>query len=152
MFPFPALKAGITPASIEYKHYQDADLVTVDAAKAAAGVKLTSRIGNGPRNLTRLGLAGLVIAALVLFLRRKRGGSQVAIKDLTAPADPTPFSTVAFLRRIRSDHAPNLSDKDKAALNAQIDEIETGYFSGGEAPSMDLPAVIHRWLGVVRKA
>jgi hypothetical protein len=152
MFPFPALKAGIKPASIEYKHYQDADLVTVDAAEAAAGVKLTSRIGNGPRNLTLLGLAGLVIAALVVFLRRKKGGKQAAIKNLTAPADPTPFSTVAFLRRIRSDHAPHLSDKDKAALNAQIDEIETGYFSGGEAPSLDLPAVIHRWLGVVRKA
>ena len=152
LFPFPALKAGTKPASIEYKHYQDADLVTVDAAKAVSGVKLQSRVGNGPRNAVLAGLLALVIGVVVWLARRGKAGVAATTKDLAIPADPTPFSTVAFLRRIRTDHAPVLSETDKLALNAQIDEIEAGYFSGGQPPAMDLAAVMGKWLGVVRRA
>jgi hypothetical protein len=152
MFPFPKMRDGIKPASIEYKHYQDADLVTVDAAKAAAGVKLVSQVGNGPRNLALLGLLAAAVVAVVLMARRKKAVQSAVAKELAAPADPTPFTTVAFLRRIKQDHAPHLSDGDQAALKAQIDEIEAGYFSGGNAPSLDLSAIIGKWLGVVRRS
>jgi hypothetical protein len=151
VFPFPALKAGITPVSIEYKHYQDADLVTVDAAKATAGIKLASQVGNTPRSAVLLGLLAVLIAAGVWLTRKRKTKQSIVTQDLTVPTDPTPFSTVAFLRRIRTIHAPQLSDKDKAALTAQIDEIEAGYFSGAQAPSLDLPAIIGKWHGVARK-
>ena len=152
MFPFPSLKAGVKPVTIEFKHYQDADLITLDAAKAASGVKLRSQVGNGPRNTVLLVLLAALTAVMVWILRRKKSGVAEISKELSAPADPTPFSTVAFLRRLRTDHAPTLTDADKAALNAQIDEIEAGYFSSGKAPAMDLTAVIRKWLGVVRRA
>lgn len=151
MFAFPSLKAGIKPATIEYKHYQDADLVTIDPAKVADGVKLTSKVGNFPRNAALLGLLAAVIAVLVWFIRRKKAVIQDLKKELAAPADPTPFSTVAFLRRIRTDHAPQLSESDRAALTSQIDEIEAGYFSESKPPSMDLPAVVTKWLGIARR-
>ncbi len=152
VFPFPALRPGVTPASIEYKHYQDADLVAVDAEKAAAGIKLTSQVGNTPRNVVLLGLLALLIAVGVWLSRKRKVRDGIVSEDLTVPTDPTPFSTVAFLRRIRTNHAPQLSDMDKVALTAQIDEIEAGYFSGAKAPSLDLPAIIGKWHGVARKA
>ncbi len=152
VFPFPALKTGITPVSIEYKHYQDADLVVVDAAKATAGIKLDSQVGNTPRNALLLGLLAAVIAVGVWLKRMKKSGPSVVAEDLTVPTDPTPFSTVAFLRRIRTNHAPQLTEKDMSALSAQINEIESGYFSGANPPSIDLPAVINKWLGVARKS
>jgi hypothetical protein len=152
MFPFPSLKAGIKPTTIEYKHYQDADLVTIDATKAASGVKLTSNAGNGPRNAVLLGLLGAVIAALVWMARRKKSLTPDLKQELAAPTNPTPFSTVAFLRRIRTDQAPHLSESDKAALTRQIDEIEAGYFREGNPLSLDLSAVIGKWLGIARRA
>ena len=152
LFPFPRLKAGIKAATLEYKHYQDADLVTIDAAKAATGVKLTSQVGNGPRNAALLGSVAAAIAALVWYLRRKKTAIKDLTRELAAPTASTPFSTVAFLRRIRTDHAPHLSESDKVSLNAQIDEIEAGYFSGGNPPSLDLPAVVGKWLGVARRS
>lgn len=152
VFPFPKLKAGVTPASIEYKHYQDADLVVVDAAKANAGIMLTSHVGNTPRNMVMLGLLAIIIVIGVWLLRKKKTKRSVVTEELTVPTDPTPFSTVAFLRRVRTNLAPQLSDADKAALTAQIDEIEAGYFSGAKAPSLDLPAIIGKWHGLARKA
>lgn len=152
MFSFPSLQSGINPISIEYKHYQDADLVTVDAAKANSGIKLTSQVGNTPRNALILGLIAALIAVGVWLKRTKKSGQSVVAEELVVPVDPTPFSTVAFLRRIRTSHAPQLSEKDKAALTDQINEIESGYFSGANPPSLDLSAVINKWLGMARKS
>jgi hypothetical protein len=151
VFHFPTLKAGVTPASIEYKHYQDADLVVVEAAKASTGITLTSQVGNTPRNVVVLALLVLLIAIGVWLTRRRKTTRSIATQDLTIPTDPTPFSTVAFLRRIRTNHAPQLSDTDKAALTAQIDEIEASYFSGAKAPSLDLPAIIGKWHGLAKR-
>ena len=152
IFPFPSLKAGVKPATIEFKHYQDADLITLDAKQAASGMKLKSQVGNGPRNAVLLSLLAVLIAVLVWIVRRGKAGVAEISKELSVPVDPTPFSTVAFLRRLRKDHALVLTDTDKAALNSQIDEIEAGYFSSGKSPAIDLPAVISKWLGIVRRA
>ena len=88
----------------------------MDAAKAASGVKLASQVGNGPRNAVLAGLLALVIGVVVWLARRGKAGVAAPTKDLAVPADPTPFSTVAFLRRIRSDHAPASIRNDKASL------------------------------------
>lgn len=151
VFPFPKLKAGFTPTKIEYKHYQDADLLAVDEAAAMRGVKLASQLGNGPRNT----VIGVVVAALIAFFvwlsrRGKKSMAEVS-KELAAPQNPTPFAAVAFLRRIRSELDGKLTDSDRSALTTQIREIESAYFSGGKPPSMDLSSIVNKWLGVARK-
>ncbi|MDB6079473.1 MAG: hypothetical protein JWO82_3220, partial [Akkermansiaceae bacterium] len=146
MFAFPALKSGVSPASVEYKHYQDADLVAVDAAQAAAGVKLGGQTGGWLRNSLVFILIAAAISAAVVFLRRKAKGVTDVADGFAAPANPTPFSTVAYLRRIRATHEPSLSASEKEALNQQITEIEAGHFSSAQAsPAMDLSAIISKW-------
>jgi hypothetical protein len=149
-FKFPTLKAGIQPASVEYKHYQDADLVTVDATQAAAGVMLSSQVSNGLRNATLLGLLGAALAGLIMFLRRKTAKAHAQVEALTIPAPLTPFSTVAFLRRIQHEHASRLGTAERSALDSQIGELEAGYFSGGLTPELDLAAVAGKWLQALR--
>ena len=58
---------------------------------------------------------------------------------------------VAFLSRIRSELDGKLSDSDRGALTAQIREIESAYFSGDKTSSMDLSAIVNKWLVVARK-
>ncbi len=151
MFPFPTLKSDVTPTAIEFKHYQDADLVTVDAAQAASGVKLAGQFGNGLRNTVLFLLLIAAIVAVIVVLSRKKTTGTAATLDLTAPADPTPFSTVAFLRRIRATHDQAMSDSEKAALNKQITEIEAACFSREPAKSMDFPSLIKKWLEVAQR-
>jgi hypothetical protein len=151
VFPFPKLKAGFTPAKVEYKHYQDADLIAVDEARAMAGVKLAGRLGNGPRNTVIGGVLAALVALFVWLARRGKKGVAEVSKELAAPENLTPFSTVAFLRRIRSEFDGRLSESDRSALSTQIREIESAFFSGGNPPSMDLSAIVNKWLGVARK-
>jgi hypothetical protein len=151
-FAFPALKPGVTPASVEYKHYQDADLVTVDAAQAAAGVKLGGQTGGWLRNSAILLLILAAVTAVVVFLRRKAMTAPEEAGGLQIPANPTPFSTVAFLRRIRESHEQALSESEKAALGAQITEIETRHFSPGQAAVVDFSPIIKKWRDVVRRS
>jgi hypothetical protein len=148
-FLFPALTPALQPANVEYKHYQDADLVTVDAKQVAAGVKLVSQVGNGLRNVVILGLLAAALVGLILYLRRKVAKAHTPVEALTIPAQLTPFPAVAFLRRIQQHHASRLGANDGTALKAQIAELEAGYFSGGQAPSLDLAAVLKKWLQAV---
>ena len=149
MFRFPALKNGIQPTRVEYKHYQDADLVTVTAQQAAAGVKLTNQVGNGLRNATLIVLLGVALAGLIAILRRRKARIHAPADVLTIPAQLTPFTAVAFLRRIQQHHASRLGEHDRTALNTQIAELEAGYFSGTQAPAPDLAAVTRKWLQAV---
>ena len=149
IFRFPSLKNGIKPASLEYKHYQDADLVTVNARQAADGVKLVSQVSNGLRNAILLVLLGAMIAGLVIFLRRKAAKAHIPAAVLTAPDQLTPFTAVAFLRRIQQHHATRLGESDRAALSKQIAELEAGYFRDGQTPGLDLTAIVGKWLRAV---
>lgn len=151
VFPFPRLREGITPAIIEYKHYQDADLATIDAAAAARGVKLAGATGRTPLVAGALVLLGAVIL-LIAWLSRRGGKSAVAAEALTAPENPTPFATVAFLRRIRSEFGGRFTEADRSALEAEIRGIESGFFSGGQPPAIDLKAIAAKWLGTAGRA
>lgn len=151
MFPFPILKSGVTPASIEFKHYQDADLVTVDTAQAAKGVKLVSPFGNGLRNTVLLLLFAAAIVAAIVVLRRKKVGSAVDSSGLAVPESPTPFTTVSFLRRIRTTHGQSMSDSEKEALSKQIAEIEAACFSREPAANPDLTSLIRKWNEVAQR-
>ncbi|MBK8002230.1 MAG: hypothetical protein IPK15_26960 [Verrucomicrobia bacterium] len=60
MLAFPAVKPTFKTETVEYKHYQDADLVSIDAKQALAGVPMPSSVSNG----LRLGLYALIALGL----------------------------------------------------------------------------------------
>ncbi len=146
VFRFPTIKEGIRPASVEYKHYQDADLVAVDADQVAAGVKLGSQVGNGVRNVAILAVLAALAAGLILLVRRKTTKGPVDKDALALPEQIDPFTSAAFLRHIERNHASRLGEEKLSELRKQIGEIESGYFSDGEAPELDLANIMKKWL------
>lgn len=146
VFRFPSLKPGVTAATPGWKHYVDADLHTLDAAQAAAGVKLAGTTGNGARYLgIAVALAALLAGALAWLRRKHAAGTGIAAEALVVPANPTPFAAVAFLRRLRDDHAARLGDKERADLDAEITAIEASHFSPAATESADLGPVLAKW-------
>ena len=145
---FPALKPGIKAATVEYKHYQDADLVALDAKQAAAGVPLRGVVGNGLRN-----------AAIAFGAARHRGWRLVLVAFAQAPrpcrrlqpgsAGPDHsvlgggFPPPRPARGRRQTRRP-----DPQSLKAQIAEIEAAFFRGTPAPASapDLEAIARKWL------
>ncbi len=147
---FPAIKSSVTTTNVEYKHYQDADLVSVDAKQAGAGVVLRSGGSTLARNVG-IALGAIVVLVGLYMLARRKPQQAEATGGLAVPAQITPFSVVAFLRRIQRDHTAKLDEGKRQSLQAQIGEIESAFFSGGEssAASPDLEAVARKWLQAV---
>lgn len=147
---FPALKPGIKTASVEYKHYQDADLVALDAKQAAAGVALHARVSSVLRNLGIV-LVLAAIGAVAYLLRAKGRKAQTTSAALALPPEITPFTVVAFLRRLQHDPGAKLDESTRRSLKQQIDEIEAAFFRGTPVPASapDLNAVARKWLQTV---
>lgn len=147
---FPALLASVTSTNVEYKHYQDADLASLDARQAAAGVTLTSGGSTLARNGALILGAVVLIVGAILFARRRRA-PVAAAAGLAVPGQLTPFSTVAFLRRIHQEHAARLDESQRGALQAHIREIESAFFSGPTPAqkSPDLQAITRQWVQAV---
>ena len=82
---------------------------------------------------------------------RVRNSSPTHVKKKRQPTNVAIRNQLSLLRRIRSELDGKLSDSDRSALTAQIREIESAYFSGDKTPSMDLSAIVNKWLGVARK-
>jgi len=147
---FPALKSGIMTTNVEYKHYQDADLVALDAKQALAGVTLRNGASSAARNIG-LAAGAIVLAAIAFVFFRKRPQHTKIVGGLAVPDQITPFSVVAFLRRIQREHAARLDEGSRTALGTQIREIESAFFSGatpaGHGP--DLEAVTRKWMQAV---
>lgn len=144
---FPALKPSITATNVEYKHYQDADLVAIDAKQALAGVNLSSTGSSVARNVAvSAGLVALALAAFFFF--RKRPQETRRESALSVPAQITPFSVVAFLRRIQREHGGRLDEQSRSALGTQIHEIESAFFSGAQtaAGGPDLETIARKWM------
>jgi hypothetical protein len=147
---FPALTAGIEAASLEYQHYRDADLVDLSPQDAAAGVRLTGGVRSGIRNaLLSVLLAGVVLAAFVLLRRRQKPGRPTE-PGIALPSRITPFSVVAFLRRIQQQAGTRLDAAARAELQGEIRRIEGAYFSSEAATAdpAELRAVAQKWLSV----
>jgi thiol-disulfide isomerase/thioredoxin len=150
---FPALKPGIKTAAVEYKHYQDADLVALDTKQAAAGVPLKSRASSALRNAA-LALIVVVLGVAAYLLRRAKGRqAQAAVAPFALPTPITPFSAVAFLRRVQREAGARLDESARRALATQIEEIEAAFFRGTPAPANapDLPAIARNWLQAASK-
>ena len=148
---FPAVKAGIPTGSTEYQHYQDADLVTVPANQITAGVPLRGVVGNKTRDLV-IGVTLALLAVIAyLFFRKRVRKTQVAEEQLTLPAQLTPFSVVAFLRRVQHDFGLKLDDSARQALQTQIAEMEATNFCNPPTPTsmQALESIARKWLRAV---
>lgn len=148
VFQFPKLKPDIKVTAVEYKHYEDADLVAVDAQKALAGIPLAGRVSSHVRNaLIALGALAVGVGAY-LALRARRRQQRQPVETLSLPAQITPFSVVAFLRRILRERAGKLAETERTALQAQIHELETAFFRSAApaANAPDLEAIARKWL------
>ncbi|MBK1825699.1 hypothetical protein [Haloferula rosea] len=151
-FPLPQPIGSAESATLEYKLYRDTDLIDLDAEEAAEGIALSVL---GQTHLTRwlLAAGGLLVVILLLWkVLRSRKTEVVAEQRLTAPENVTPFSTVVFLRRVRSEVGDKLSEKDREAITSQIREIETSCFGREEQPAPDLQKVVKQWQKVARHA
>ena len=149
---FPAVKAGIPVASTEYQHYQDADLVKLDAKQAATGITFKTATG---RSLRGAVIALLVIIAGIgvwLFQRARSRRPKAVEAGLALPAQITPFTVVAFLRRLQKESAGKLDDTARQSLRTQIGEIEAAFFRGGPAPANapDLESIAQKWWQAAR--
>jgi hypothetical protein len=146
LFSFPKLKEGVEPAAIDYKRFQDADLATIDAAKATAGVKLAGKTGDSPRILVIIAIVAALVVGAWLVRTRRKVVAAVDSNGLAVPAEPTPFSTILFLRRLGQLRGSQLSSNDQAALESEISTIEAAFFSGGGSPpGIDLSAITQKW-------
>ena len=143
---FPAVKADIKAASAEYKHYQDADLVALEPQQALAGISLPGSVGGTIRNIL-LAVILLCAGAAVYWFRRVRTQQPESIAGLTMPETISPFSVVAFLRRVQSEHAPRLDDGARESLQSEIHAIESAFFRHGSPPtdSPDLESIARKW-------
>ena len=147
---FPVVKTAVTTASVEFQHYQDADLIKLDAKQAAAGVPLKNAVSSGIRNAMIVILLGALGAVAFVLLRNRGRQTTTSEAALALPAQVTPFSVVAFLRRIQRESGNRLDEPARHSLKSQIEEIEAAYFSGTPAPASapDLEAVARKWLQV----
>jgi hypothetical protein len=144
---FPAVKSGITAASVEYQHYQDADLIKLTAQQAAAGVPLKTAVNTGLHTAMLVLVLAAAAAGVFLLRRSRRRQPQAAAAALALPAHITPFSVVAFLRRVERESNGRLDESARHSLKTQIEEIESAFFKGSAAPAgaPDLEAVARKW-------
>ncbi len=151
LFPFPKLRPDIKADTVEYKHYHDADLVTVDAATANSGVKLSGEFGSGIGALLLWLLPVGALAAAWHFLRKKKSPGAGLDRGIAAPDTITAFTTVALLRRIRAARADVLTEEEKTALTDEIGAIEAAAFGRVPGAPKDLDAIVRKWLEVARR-
>lgn len=145
VFRFPALAGGFTNATAAYKRYVDADLETMDGAKALAGIALPAVGANGKLALwIVVGVGGLLAMATAMIKGRRVVAAPRSAAEL--PRELTPFTVVAFLRRLGCEPRSGLQPADREALQKEIEGIESAYFSaaGASAP-IDLRAVAEQW-------
>ena len=145
---FPKINPGVAVAKVEYKHYRDADLVELDAQTAAAGVALPNGVSRSLRNLVVVVILGALALGGWLWRRARGGKTSAVVASLKVPETLTPFSTVAFLRRIQREAAGRLDEAARKSLQAEIEGIETAYFRRAlpAEKSPDLAAVASKWL------
>jgi hypothetical protein len=91
----------------------------------------------------------VVLAAFVLLRRRQKPGRPTE-PGIALPSRITPFSVVAFLRRIQQQAGTRLDAAARAELQGEIRRIEGAYFSSEAATAdpAELRAVAQKWLSV----
>jgi hypothetical protein len=145
-FAFPALK--VDAAEMRYEQYADADIVQAESVVPLRRVVAY----DWSRLVTMIVIAIVVVLVglgIVVMVWRRRG-ADVVRPVYSVPAKLTPFSLVAFLRRIASDQRLSLSATDRVSLQTTIAELETRFFAAHrdlstEIHDAELRSVFERW-------
>jgi hypothetical protein len=122
-FKFPAKRQDLE-AQIEYKRFEDADLITLTEADAARGF-LFSRAKDRAAWWTFAGITAMLLAAAGRHWVRTRGANPPATTN-SLPEVITPFTTLAHLRSAL-DGAPSVGERERIAT--AIAELEKRCFS-----------------------
>ncbi|MCE9547810.1 MAG: hypothetical protein K8T25_20245, partial [Planctomycetia bacterium] len=145
-FQFPA--AAVAGSEMKYQRYEDFDVVD-------AGATVTARTGrdgagwlHGGALWATLGGFVIVLAGLLVWLKRRSKPSAVSVAAYRRPAAPSPFNVLDLLRRIRTDASLKLSEDERSALDQAVIQLETRYFSRPNGDGGDLPLgeMLNRWL------
>lgn len=150
-FPLPQPTEAAKSASFQYRLYRETDLLELTAEEAAKGIELTVLAKEDLGRWLIIGGGGLAVLLFGWLLLRPRKAKVSDDKVLTAPSEPTPFTTVAFLRRVRSEYGSQLSEDEQQAISTKITEIESKCFRATEESVSDLPAIVKKWLRVARR-
>jgi hypothetical protein len=113
-----------------YEMYDDADVVA-----SGRVVPLTAHYSLAGRRLTTYiiaeGAVVLGVGLLVVLLLRWRRPARKPL-EYGQPSQLTPFSLLAFLRRVQSDDRLRLAERDRDILTGTILELEDGFFARGD--------------------
>lgn len=143
-FKFPPLAADFAGANVTYKRAAEADVVPVEAKLALAGVALPTLSASGSLPLPTIAafVVALALAAWWWVRLRRRTDAAVPTSSLEVPAHLTPFTVLAFLRRLAS------AKPGDAALREQIHELERRWF--GPSPvtpaEAELRSLAEQWM------
>ena len=137
-FRFAASK--MEDARLVYQRYVDADLDVVTDL-----VDLEESYGQ-PSYMWAWALGGVVLllGVGVAVIRRRPKVDAVDTGRFRMPADVTPFTILALLRRIREE--AGVADSDRKDLDAVIVEVERQFFREESHGELDLRAVAEGWL------
>jgi hypothetical protein len=98
-------------------------------------VPLTAHYSLAGRRLTTYiiaeGAVVLGVGLLVVLLLRWRRPARKPL-EYGQPSQLTPFSLLAFLRRVQSDDRLRLAERDRDILTGTILELEDGFFARGD--------------------
>lgn len=149
-FEFPLAKSADT--QMTYRRYQDLDPVDAAAKVTLVEGAEVVKLAETDYRLLIAGAIGLFVVGLLTFLalRRKPSDSSAAPPLFTFPREVTPFSVIALLHRIQSNHTVPLNDEQRRTLQTDIHTLEQSTFARNStaAPTNDLNVLARRWLSV----
>lgn len=154
--PLPTGKSAET--TMHYQRYVDMDLVELPEPKTQLGSATSSDevavaepefdqrwlIGGGVAG----GLVVLLLIVGLIRLLRPRGPRPVRARDVFhLPTEIDGFAVVRLLRALNASELVRLSEKQRAELQADVEQLQqTCFRNGSDLPESDLRAVAQKWL------
>ncbi len=149
-FVFP--KVTFADAHVAYEQYSDADIVeTKDVVALQPMVAYDWKQLAITLSVAAISLFALAFAGVWFWRRRSVAHQRPAYN---VPAKLTPFSLVAFLRRMAGDQRLSLTAADQESLQATIADLEGRYFSDRNdiGEDTELRNVFDRWNAKAQKS
>lgn len=110
---------------MDYKRYEDADLMVVDNEIALAGIPLN------PRPLWQWILMGVIVVAAFngvgWVVRNRAGEAEIETSLYELPEPVTPFAVIGLLRDMRSDRRLKWNIDQQHELDRTISQLESYY-------------------------
>jgi hypothetical protein len=143
-FAFPA--AADDAYAMTYQRYADADILDAEATTPLRWPVLrTARPWFWPAIVT--GLVILAAAVGLFAFARRRQGQPHAASAYRVPEVLTPFTVVAFLRRMLNDPHLSLKAAERQDLRETVERLEQRFFARSDSSEpQELEPILSRWL------